>query len=61
MDKAEVTKVMKKLWEWSEQAETERELRLFELAGNLVEAIFTTTPLEEAVTNAILDAMTSDK
>lgn len=52
--------MMRELWNKSEEAERSgdiRTARLLEIAGNLVEATFTTGDLEEAVANAIRDAL----
>lgn len=51
---------MQALWVKSEEAERSGDIRtakLLEIAGNLVEATFTTGDLEEAVANAIRDTL----
>jgi len=49
------TDLMRALWEKSERSLDERERRLLEIAGNLVEATFTTDPLDDAILKAIVN------
>jgi hypothetical protein len=46
-------KLMQLLWEKSEAASNDREKKLLEIAGNLVEATFTSDPLSLAIYNAV--------
>lgn len=51
------TQLMRKLWEKAEASSNEREKMLLELAGNLVEATFTTEPILDAIDCALQDAL----
>ncbi len=53
----EKTQLMQELWRKSEQTTDPREKKLLEIAGNLVEATFTTNHLHEVVASAITDAL----
>lgn len=58
--KMQRTKLMRELWNKSEEAEKLGDVRatkLLEIAGNLVEATFTTDSLEEVVAKAIRDGV----
>jgi hypothetical protein len=48
-------KIMQSLWKLSEIVEDEREAKLLELAGNLVEGTFSTNPLTETINTALQD------
>jgi hypothetical protein len=53
------TKLMQELWKKAEETKNERNSKLLEIAGNLVEATFTTERLEQAIAQATTDVLTN--